>query len=477
MIKKYILHAYLTAVTDSIFRKTIGVIVLLAFFSVNSGCFQETSFPMRDRDLVRIHMDRPPTNQRTARSWLHQAHNQLSHLLPSKARLTLLTEDMVNPDGTPRDVFRHFVKPKESLNYLMLNYYAMEQTAQVVGPGIGVDRIPPAWPGFEQIWIPVDDDLELSGRIGLAKKDGKPIKANCIVILPGMWGDNSIKRTRDLALALLDSGFHVLALELRGHGRTETRYPDAYYTFGIQETQDLMKVSEWLEDHPYINRIGLVAFCWGTNHAMLAAWYDGRKSDDPSISDRIRRILGPVSPRRHFTAGIIGFSPVLRWEDFMDCADTPRFVTQDPAIYFYQGTLRERSERKGYLDHDGNLRRLINQEFAHSCLTSSINVYEAYDFLRFLPYRGLDDGDKMEFARTPVLIVHAANDPLLPAQDIADLIAQTSNPNVAAIILPGGGHIGFPAYDRTYYFSLIINYFDPQNGIAAYINNASENSL
>jgi predicted alpha/beta-fold hydrolase len=81
-----------------------------------------------------------------------------------------------------------------------------------------------------------------------------------------------------------------------------------------------------------------------------------------------------------------------------------------------------------------------------------------------LPRRGKPAGDKLEDARVPVLIVYAANDPLSPAQYVSDLIAVTENPNVAAIMLPGGGHIGFAAYARRYYFSLIVNFFSVVDG-------------
>ncbi len=66
----------------------------------------------------------------------------------------------------------------------------------------------------------------------------------------------------------------------------------------------------------------------------------------------------------------------------------------------------------------------------------------------------------------PTLIVHSVNDPLQTAQEVADLMAETSNPNVAALMLPGGGHIGFQAWARRYFYNLIINFFDPRTGPA-----------
>jgi len=100
-------------------------------------------------------------------------------------------------------------------------------------------------------------------------------------------------------------------------------------------------------------------------------------------------------------------------------------------------------------------------------------VQDGYDYLRLMPYKDLPAGHKLEYARIPTLIVHAVNDPMANAQDIPDFIASVENPEVAALMLPGGGHLGFAPYAREYYFSLILNFFDPQRGAAA-LENASQ---
>ncbi|UCD29815.1 MAG: alpha/beta fold hydrolase [Planctomycetota bacterium] len=458
-------------------RAIYRIILSVTILTTSLGCFQEKSFPMRPGDVVRIQIDSSTKSRdkhtHSVRQWLKHAHQQIKHLLPNKAHLAMVTEDLLDEKGEPRDIYKHFMKNPAELDILLRNYWAMLHTAQCAGPSVSIEKPSPPWPGFKQVWIPVDEDIELSGWLGFARKNGRVRSADCIVLLPGMWGDNAIKRTTDLAKALFQAGYHVLALELRGHGQTEVRYPTVHYNFGVLETRDLMKVSEWLEDHQYINRTGIVAFCWGGNHGLLAAWYDGRKPNDPSISEDLQRILEPKSDRRHFTAGVIAFSPVLRWEEVVDHTDIPRAVLDDPATYFYQWTLRERTRRKGYPVANGNLRQIINFEFAHSVLTSSFGIIDAYDLLRFLPYRGRPSGRKLEHSRIPVLLVQAANDPFLCAQDIADLMAETSNPNVAALLISGGGHIGFAAFARSYYYSLIINFFDPQNGVAAFADKNS----
>jgi len=444
----------------------------MVLLSATACAFDERSIPMQPGDLVRVP---PPDGPEAAamagstRRWLTRTHRALEHLLTERGKRVMRTEQMVDAEGRARDAYAYFQKDPAILNALSKNWHGMVHTGQSASRSEAIDQPAPPWPGFEQIWIPVAEEVELSGRLGFAGgDDGEVRSADCIVLLPGLFGDNAVLRTRDLARALREAGFHVLAVELRGHGQTEARYPDVYYNFGVIETQDLMKVSEWLEDtYPQIRGTGLIGFCWGGNLAMLAAWFDGRGPDDPTIAANVARFLDPPSTRRHFTAGAIAFSPVLRWEEIMDLTDLPQHMWYNPAAYFFQNTVRARMARKGYPDVSGNLRRLIAHEFAHSIFTPSLPVADAYRSLRFLPYRGLPAGDKLERSRIPLLMVTSVNDPFLSAQDLPDLIAMTDNPMVAGLILRGGGHIGFGPYNRSYFYSLIVNFFDPQVGAAA----------
>ena len=404
------------------------------------------------------------------RAWLRTAQAQLEHLLPPRGQHVMLTEQMTEANGRPADVFAYFERPFNTLNSLNKNWYGMVHTGQAVSRWVAIDQPAPPWLGFVTIWVPVSVGVGLDARLGIAREpDGRPRQADCIVLIPGFLGDNVIFRTRDLAAALLTRGFHVLAIELRGHGRVEHYFPDLYYTFGVLETQDLIRVSEWLQDsYTCIRNTGLIGFCWGGNHAMLAAWFDGRRPDDPSIVPDVAKHLDPPSQRRHYAAGVMAFSPVLRWEDLLDRTDVPHNdVWEEPSMYFFQQVIKARMRRKGYPEISGNLRRLINYEFAHSKFGPTFPVWQGYQFLRFLPYKGRPDGDKLERARMPLLMVTSVNDPFLSAQDMADLTAQTQNPRVASLILRGGGHIGFGPYNPPYFYSLILNFFDPVHGAAA----------
>jgi pimeloyl-ACP methyl ester carboxylesterase len=157
-----------------------------------------------------------------------------------------------------------------------------------------------------------------------------------------------------------------------------------------------------------------------------------------------------------------------------EALQTPRAVFEDPVYAAIQASVKDRMSRKGYPHPDGNLKRLIDLEYAEfrtNLPKESSEGYrflrEGYRFLRLVPFDGRPAFPKLESVRTPLVMVHAANDPLSPAQEVADMLRSIDNPTVAAVFLPSGGHVGFVAYSKQYYYSLIASFFDPVDGAAA----------
>lgn len=457
-------------------RRSIAFVPLL--LAALSGCFNR-QYALDPRDFVRLsapHATAPvatnghtadewaPNDDRAARGWIAGAHAALRTLLPWPAGTALLTDDLRRADGSPRDVYAHFWFVPALRHSMLANLRAYINTIQGSASGFAIDREAPPWPGFERVWVPVRDDMSLYGRLGLALEDGRPRTTTCVIVLPGFFGDTSVVRTRDLSLALRDAGLHVLALEKRGHGQTEARYPDRGYTFGVLESADLLAVDEWLRQNPAVARTGIIGYCWGGNVALLAAWLDGRAADDPDIGPTLRPYF-PASAARHFEGGVLAFSPVLHFERVIDETDTWQSPAWRPDLYALQQAVRWRMMLKNWGRPHYSLRRLIDKEFANSELGMNQEIWrDALRFLRLMVSPGLPAGPKLERARVPVLIVHGYDDPFIPSQLIADFVAPIRNPNVAAIVLPGGGHIGFAPFSVRYYYSLIINFFDPARG-------------
>ncbi len=429
-----------------------------------TGCmFSERSF--RYDPLTRVEVD--PIAQAdgpapTTRQWLANASPQLEMLLPDHEYGALITEGLTSEDGQPTDVVTYYDIPTDRLESVFANFHGLSYSAQATMPH-GPPKEAPPWDGFDDVWIPVADGLELAGRLGFARDLlGRPIEADCIVILPGIRGNNNILRVRDLAHALHVNGFHVLTLELRGTGQSDVRYPEFDYTWGVWETDDLLAVADWLQAKDAVQRTGLLGYSWGGNHAMMAAWADGR-TDNDDVPENLRAIITPPAPaRRRYEAGIIAFSPMARPEVLMDKLATDRSFLINPALAGLQSTFRGRMIEKGYPHPTGDVRELIRRvDLGYDDPMADILAHT-----RLLPYNGLAPHDRFSDIRVPVLLVQAADDPIGPAQDMADLMATVDNPNVAAIMLPTGGHIGFAPYASDWYYNLILNFFDPVVGAA-----------
>lgn len=450
----------------AISRARLGALLILVSLPGTVGCFSEQSFSIRASDIVHVSSDavRSPVS---TRQWLARTHQALCHLLPLFSVKSLLTDDLTDERGRPVDVFAHFGRNPALLQTLFFNYWGLAGTAQSSGRSFQPEHPSSPWPGFEEVRIPVSDNVETIGWLGLARRGDTIRDADCIVILSGLLGHNDIKRTEDLAVALRAVGFHVLAYENRGYGRSDLARPDVPYTFGVMTTRDLMLVSDWLEALPHVRRTGLVGYCWSANQALLAAWYENLPEDDDNISTGIAKHLPPLPARRRFRAGVVAFSPTLAYEEIIDKLETPQSYSHEPVLAFLQDAVRDRMLAKHYPEVSGSLAKLIDLEFARSKLYYPGVVRDSLRFMRWLPYRGLPAGDKLSAVRIPTLIVHASNDPLATAQEVADLVAGVHNPNVAAVIHDYGGHVAFSSHARRYYYSLIVNFFDPEVGAAA----------
>jgi predicted alpha/beta-fold hydrolase len=427
--------------------------------------FSERSYPHNPRTRVVVDPPAQPSQgPLTCRQWLARAGPQLAPLLPPHRKTALLTEQLVTLEGRPADVAAHFETKTDRLESIFGNFWGLAYSAQAIMARSPLRPAPP-WEGFEDVWVPVGDDLQLAGRLGWARDAaGRLTDADCIVIVPGIRGDNNILRVRDLALALRRSGFHVLAVEFRGTGMTDRRFPKYEYTWGIFETDDLLAVADWLQAKPHVRRTGLIGYSWGANHVILTAWAEGRTGDE-GIPPRLRKFLRPAPPPglRRYQAGVLAFSPILRFEELMDKLQDEQPVWLHPALAGVQRTVRDRMVIKQHPNPCGSIRELIK----YMGIGYDGEVADGLEYARLLPYKHLPAHDRLGAVRMPLLIVQAADDMIAPAQDLADLLATADNPNVAAIVLPSGGHIGFGPYAPAWYYNLILNYFDPAVGAAA----------
>lgn len=449
-----------------ILRAAVGV-GLLAALGLCTGCFSERAFPAAMDRIVRV---TPAEAPRNARAWVAEVEPAIEQGLGRRAPRALTTAELVDAAGAPIDVFAAFGRDPDSLHTLLGNLSGLEDSAQATGPDSSADAEPTPWPGFEDVIVPVDDSFAMVGRLGLARgADGEPIASNAVIILPGLFGDLRPARTRDVAMALRASGIHTLAVDLRGMGRTQRRHPDAHYSFGILESDDLIAAAVWLQQMEWVRETGMVGFCWGANHALLTAWRAATPAKDAThLSPAARALMRPLPDEPVFRAGMLACSPVMRCEETIEATGAKQWgMLENPVLEALQGSIDNFAARRGHPDPHGSLWWIIRYEYDHvPGLDYDGAIAGALDYVRVWPHEGKTDGDKFARMSLPVLILQAANDPLTSAQYVADLAADCGNPNVAAVVLEGGGHIGFAPFARDCFYSLLVNWFDPAVGPA-----------
>lgn len=446
-------------------RGLAGLIPLVALL----GCASEQSFPISTAELIRV--DDPGRSMvGSTREWLTVAHRRLDSFLPPGHTPPLLTEDMGQPGRISVDVYHYFDRNPRGMNSIFSNLGGLLGTVQATGSRFG-PALPSDWPEFDDVWIPVAPGLELAGRLGLARDDtGQPIITDCIVILAGLFGDNSTVRSRDLGVALREAGFHVLSLEQRGHGWTEARYPDHAYTFGVLEIGDVLAVGEWLQRRPEVRETGLIGFCWGATQAILAGWEEGRDENHPDVTPGLKPYLRTRTGTRVFAAGVVAFSPPLEFERLLDRLEHRATWFSNPVFAALNDIVDARARQKGYPEVDGDLRALTRLEAARACPDFPGFCDAGLRYVRLMPYLDRPVTNKLESIRVPTLIVYGIDDPVASAQPVADLLSHTQNPMVAGVILPGGGHCGFAPYSKNYFYSLLISFFDRDLGATACVN-------
>lgn len=433
------------------------------------GCLLETSFPVETAALrllespEAVGVSGPPT----VRNWAPAAHTALADLLPSADRGAVTGRELCPP---PESVYERFGLRAECLASPFANFGGILHTAQVAKGDTTGERDagaePRPWPGFESVWVPGEGRTRLYGRLGLQRDaEGRPVRADAVVIAVGFLGNLHGYRYRDLSEALFAHGYHVLMLEMRGHGRTGALHPDIPMTFGILEALDLLSASAWVRERADVGRVGLIGFSWGATDALIAAWLDG----DPTVrnsADAIRRRVPPPGARSAFDAGVVALSPIVDMPDITESFEAPAGMFADPIRNFIQKSLQAYQRRRGAATADHRVRSFIRFEAERSDLTPGYRTVDrmleaGFDFLDVRSDAGLA---KLARIRTPVLVVHGANDPLSPAHLIAELGLRVRNPDFSVLILPGSGHGGVPAVSSSYYYSLLLNFFSATAG-------------
>lgn len=294
---------------------------------------------------------------------------------------------------------------------------------------------------FEEVVIESFDGTPIQTVVGL-HRDG--IARPGLVISHGFMGSKNDHYIIDTALtAYADWGYNVLGIDLRNFGRSQC-LSHAPTTAGWREGEDLLAAAKYLSEQQDVTTVGITGFSMGAGSTMRAAY------------------MAREYP--YLTGGAIA------WNGYSDAARMVRFISQKPGFGepFYPVYLGframhflRRRDMRGYID-DPELVEYLSGSFADADFVSYIERIAAphYGVTTEEFYSCASSADYLADVEVPLLIVHAADDPVCPPDEMDCLIELAGeNPNVEVWMMPTGSHCLFRYMDKNWYDSVMRGFF------------------
>lgn len=275
---------------------------------------------------------------------------------------------------------------------------------------------PGGGPAMVRERIETEDGDFLDIDVGEASAPGAPV----VLVLHGLEGSSRRRYVRNLCRELGARGVTPVAMNLRGCSGEPNRHPRFYHS---GETGDPVRVIELLRERYPDSRIGAMGFSLGGN--MLLKLMGERPDGGRGLLDAAAVMSVPFD----LHAG----------SRRLEGTRAGRFY----ARYFLRSL---RLKVRGKAD---KLRDLVNVEDALAAPTlrrfDDVMTAPLHGFRDSLAYyRECSSRNFVSGIRVPCLLLHSADDPLLPREAVpVDLIQK--NPLLRLRLLEAGGHVGFMA--------------------------------
>lgn len=267
---------------------------------------------------------------------------------------------------------------------------------------------------FEQLLIPVDSQSTVLadchfGSVGLP----------CLIIVHGLEGSSSSPYVLGLTAQAIARGFNVVRLNLRNCGNTLHLTPTLYHA---GQSEDLLKVIDWLKEMKGQNEQYLVGYSLGGNLILKA----------------VAELNKPYSPVK----GACAISPSIDLAASVVCLN--KGINK---IYQHNFllSLKNKIRLKG---------KLFPNRYDCRKLEQINNIY-SFDDSYTAPDAGFRDAAhyyqessaifSVNKIKTPTLIIAAQDDPLVPFQSFSTI----NNANIKIYAPQSGGHVGFLSSRKT----------------------------
>lgn len=299
----------------------------------------------------------------------------------------------------------------------------------------------PNWaphPQFQELSIPGSAGLTLRGH----HAPGAPGRPK-IIVLHGLYDSHVSRYVVEYSVALERAGFHVVALDLRDHGRLRGQGPPP--SLGLHEGRDVLEAARALGREGV--SVGLLGISYGGHCAVRAA-------HEATLAGEAHLLRG----------GVLALSAPLHIQEAICALDdpsrlprprglVPRLVTRELHAVFARHLairLREAGVAGRAADYEGYIREVV------------LKAYPEQPQLvgALLGAARCTQAAVMSGLAVPTAIVHAQDDFLVPP-----LHAETArreagdNPFVSVRLLPGGGHAGFGVVDPQGTLGLLAAWF------------------
>jgi predicted alpha/beta-fold hydrolase len=264
--------------------------------------------------------------------------------------------------------------------------------------------------------------------------------APTLLLLHGLEGSTDSLYVLGTAQKAYRRGFNVVGMNMRNCGGTEHLATTLYHS-GM--TEDIRRVIlEELAGRESLTEIFLTGFSMSGNMVLRLTGDYGREAP-PALK------------------GVAAVSPSI---DLDSCAAA--LERRGNALYRWSFVkhLRERVRRKGRLQpgsYDTSALRHVRtiREFDERITAPHGGYRDASDYYARTSSRAV-----IGAIRVPTLIIHAADDPLIPVEPFFDE-AIINNPEVLLVLTRRGGHVGFlsdrvEGEDRHWAENRLVEFFD-----------------
>lgn len=296
------------------------------------------------------------------------------------------------------------------------------------------------FPAFQEVSVPGADGVTLTGRRSTGAP-GTPV----VIVVHGLYDSHTSLYIVELAEVLRRWGFHVLALDLRDHGRLRGRPPPS--ALGVHEGRDLFAAATALSEAEGVS-VGILGISFG-GHCAVRAAYEATLAGRPEV----------------LRGGVLALSAPLDAQAGVAAID-------DPSRLPRPHRLKQRLILRSFLKtlH----RHLLLHIREHGPFGHPVEDLETYIRDVVLPaypkepalvgaYLGAARSaqpDVISKLAVPVAVVHAADDPIVPIQHLRlTATLGKDNPFVFTRELPSGGHMGFATLDPRALMLMLATFF------------------